>query len=151
MGAGCFINRTRGLLSQVSKQLFRKSGAGFFALSIWATVALAPASSWALDRDTGAVLTLGGYGIAGGAVLGLISLPLTQNVRSIFVGTSVGLYLGLLVGFYHVMHRDDPENPLHSEVAGQILLAEDPHLRSSATLWKVIPLEAESRWVITRF
>jgi hypothetical protein len=72
----------------------------------------------AMDRDVRAVLAGGAYGLVGGTALGLASYPFTQRTRNIFVGTSIGLYLGLVVGFYHVWHRDDPENPLRVDAGG---------------------------------
>ena len=68
----------------------------------------------AMDRDVRAVLVAGGYGLLAGTALGLVSYPLTRDTRSIFIGTSVGLYLGLIAGIYYINNRDDPGNPLRS-------------------------------------
>lgn len=71
-------------------------------------IILAPTRAWALDRDVRRVLVAGGYGMAAGTVLGALSVPFTQNVRTMFVGTSLGLYLGLVVGVYYVLDQDNP-------------------------------------------
>lgn len=74
-----------------------------------------PRSAHALDRDVRAVLIAGLYGIAGGTILGAASLPLTREPRTVFMGSSLGLYLGIAVGFYYIWHRYDPGNPLHMD------------------------------------
>lgn len=70
----------------------------------------------ALDRDAKSVLTGGAYGLLGGTVIGVLSYPLTRDARSIFIGSSVGLYLGIVVGAYNAIDRDNPDNPLRSEL-----------------------------------
>ncbi len=50
----------------------------------------------AIDRDVRSVIIAGGYGILGGTVLGAASYPLTRDLRSVFLGTSIGLYLGII-------------------------------------------------------
>ena len=65
-----------------------------------------------MDRDVKSVLVAAAYGIAGGTVLGLVAWPIAQDSRAIFIGSSMGLYLGTAVGFYHIGSREDPENPL---------------------------------------
>jgi hypothetical protein len=85
-------------------------------LAVCAATALAPVRpAHAVDRDVRAVLIGGLYGMAGGTILGLASYPFTQKPRSIFIGTSIGLYLGIAVGFYYIWNRYDPENPLQPE------------------------------------
>jgi hypothetical protein len=86
-----------------------------FVTLLVATFIARPPAARAMDRDLRAVLVAGGYGVLGGTVLGLASYPLTRDTRSIFIGTSVGLYLGLLVGIYFVIDRDSPGNPLRAE------------------------------------
>lgn len=66
----------------------------------------------AFNRDQRTVATAGLYGTLVGTLVGLVTLPVTQSGRNVFVGSSVGLYLGLAVGLYHMNHRDDPDNPL---------------------------------------
>jgi len=65
-----------------------------------------------LPRDVKAVLTTSLYGLVGGTVMGVASYPLTGDPKSIFVGSSLGLYLGIGVGIYYILNRDDPNNPL---------------------------------------
>ena len=48
------------------------------------------------------------FGTLGGA----LSYGFTQDWRTIFQGTSVGLYLGIAVGIYYSLEHDNPENPL---------------------------------------
>jgi hypothetical protein len=82
-------------------------------LLVTGAMALAvPTPAKAMDRNVKALLVAGSYGMVGGTLLGALSLPFTQNVRSMFVGTSLGLYLGLAVGVYYVVERDNPGNPL---------------------------------------
>ena len=90
---------------------------GLRATAIAALLSIAwPATgAQAMSRDVKDVLTLGLYGIVAGTALGLATLPLAKSSRAIFIGSSVGLYLGLATGFYHITHRDDPGNPLRSD------------------------------------
>jgi hypothetical protein len=83
-------------------------------LSGMAAVVVSSPSAQAMDSNVRAVLVAGGYGIAGGTLLGLATLPLSQDSRSVFIGSSVGLYLGVAVGLYFISHRDDPDNPLRN-------------------------------------
>jgi hypothetical protein len=91
----------------------RRSACGLALLALAAFAGARPAH--AIDRDVRAVIVAGEYGLLGGTVLGLATLPFTESARSVFQGTSLGLYLGIAVGFYYVMHRDDAENPLRME------------------------------------
>jgi hypothetical protein len=70
------------------------------------------ASARVTRKDVLIVGTTSLYGMAAGTVLGLASLPAHQSVRGVFQGTSLGLYIGIIVGLYHLQHQDDPENPL---------------------------------------
>lgn len=65
----------------------------------------------AMSRDVKAVLITGLYGIAAGTALGLISWPMTGSSRAVFIGSSIGMYLGVGTGIYFITHRDDPGNP----------------------------------------
>lgn len=60
----------------------------------------------AMDRDVRTVLVAGEYGLLGGTLLGLATVPFNQDSRAIFIGSSVGLYLGLAVGLYYVFQRE---------------------------------------------
>lgn len=66
-----------------------------------------------MDRDVRSVLRTSAYGALAGTALGVVSLPATKSVRGVFIGTSLGLYLGIAIGIYHITHRDDPGNPLN--------------------------------------
>ena len=50
----------------------------------------------------------------GGTIVGAAIVPFSQNVRTLFLGTSVGLYLGIVVGLYYVFDRYDQQNPLRT-------------------------------------
>ena len=54
----------------------------------------------------------GFYGMVGGTVVGFLTVPATGTLRSAFIGSSVGLYLGVAVGVFYWMERDNPGNPL---------------------------------------
>src|SRR5690606_28800996 len=82
------------------------------ALGLVMALALIPCQSYALSRDVKSVFVAGAYGALGGTVLGLAAYPSTQEARSIFMGTSIGLYLGLVVGIYFIANRNNPDNPL---------------------------------------
>lgn len=69
-----------------------------------------------MDADTRTVLRDGGWGLLGGTAAGLIALPLTGGgARSVFIGSSVGLYIGLIAGFYHIYTKDDADSPFRAE------------------------------------
>jgi hypothetical protein len=76
-----------------------------------------PRPARAMDKDVRSVLVGGGYGLLGGTLLGLASYPLTRDARSVWIGSSVGLYLGLVVGIYYAIDRNNPENPLKTQVS----------------------------------
>src|SRR5262245_35933188 len=78
---------------------------------IIAAVSATPAH--AVTREVRNVFTTTVYGIGGGTILGLISYPFTRDPKTIFMGSSIGGYLGFAIGIYHISHRDDPGNPLH--------------------------------------
>lgn len=101
----------------------------------------------AIDRDVRSVIVAGGYGILGGTILGLASYPLTRDGRSVFIGSSVGLYLGIIAGIYYVMDRDNPENPLRARE-----LTDLPRLASSPGEASPVPPPLVSfRFAVARF
>jgi hypothetical protein len=60
-----------------------------------------------------------GLGVLGGTLIGLISFPFSQDARTIFMGSSVGLYVGAAAGVYFNGHRDDAKVLLdHVPVSG---------------------------------
>ncbi len=75
---------------------------------------LTPKRAEALDQSVATVITCGEYGLVGGTFLGLASLSFTKKTRSIFLGSSLGLYAGILAGLYYATHMDDPANPFRS-------------------------------------
>jgi hypothetical protein len=77
----------------------------------------------ATDRDVKAVITAGSYGILFGALGGLIAWPISGSERAIFLGASLGLYLGIGAGFYHVAARDDLENPLRASPSLSLMMS----------------------------
>ena len=92
----------------------RSSNCRFIALILLAVTALAPQRVQAVDRDVLFVIETAQYGLIGGTVLGLASLPMTHNARTIFIGSSIGLYLGIAAGLYLIFDREpsggDPFN-----------------------------------------
>lgn len=111
MGAhGATLTRAAAV-ALVGWQSAARAGAWIVVLAV-AVAALRPIPARALDRDVKAVILTSLYGAVAGTVLGAASYPFSQSVRGIFMGTSIGLYLGAAAGTYHVYHRDDPENPL---------------------------------------
>lgn len=95
----------------------------FLAAVLIAALHLVPAAVMAdeekLDsRDLRDVLVLGGYGAAAGAGAGMVLWPLTGRPSSLVTGAGTGFILGVLVGVYHVTHRDDPTNPFSGALAG---------------------------------
>ena len=75
-------------------------------LSVQTVLFVAPSNAHALEPDTRTVLKSGLYGTLAGAGAGVLSRALGSNTRSIFVGASVGLYMGLVLGFYYIWDRD---------------------------------------------
>jgi len=73
---------------------------------------LSPSKAAAMDKDVKAVIVAGTYGLAAGTLVGFALFPFTKKNRSIFLGSSIGLYLGIAVGLYFIANRYDPNNPL---------------------------------------
>lgn len=127
-------------------------------LPLWVvalSIALPAPSAQALDRDSRTVLKAGTYGILAGTAVGLLTWPVSQTNRSVFIGSSMGLYLGLAVGIYHITHRDDPSNPLResADARGETdelsssILSEGP----AAGVTGPGPAILELRWDVARF
>lgn len=60
-------------------------------------------SAYALDAKAKALATMALYGTVGGAMLGTASMAFGTSERSIAVGASLGLYVGLIFGGYVVL------------------------------------------------
>jgi hypothetical protein len=66
---------------------------------IWVgTVLIAPNPSYSMSPKVKTVLVFGGGGALAGTLLGLLTLPFSSNARGVFMGSSIGLYLGLAGG-----------------------------------------------------
>jgi hypothetical protein len=89
-----------------------KVGKKMAPLLLGLALLLPPAPAAAMSRDVRSVIVTGAYGALGGTAIGLVLYPVTHSARGVFIGTSVGLYLGIIAGLYHIHHRDDPMNPL---------------------------------------
>lgn len=92
---------------------FRNLLASIFSLARWRVILLLPAiclpisSAMAASESLGAIEKRGKviarsamYGLAGGLVVGLASQVVKSKVKNIFVGGSLGLYAGILMGVY---------------------------------------------------
>jgi len=84
------------------------------------SVSVATKPAYAMDRDVKTVIKYGGYGILVGTGVGLITWPFTQDLRAVFMGTSIGLYLGIAIGIYQVFNRENPQNPLNQMVSQMV-------------------------------
>lgn len=94
-------------------KLRRAACLGFALLALFAVSAgVGSRHAQAIDRDVKAVLVVSTYGLLGGTVLGLAALPFNQDIRTVFIGASLGLYLGIVIGIYYVYDRYDQNNPL---------------------------------------
>mgnify|MGYP001256840212 CR=1 FL=1 len=65
-----------------------------------------------------AVSRWGAAGLATGALTGVVVAPIAQSARPVFLGASVGLYLGLVVGLYKEWELANPEPGIPAENEG---------------------------------
>ena len=65
------------------------------------------------------------YGAGAGTVVGLAGVPFSKSIKTMFVGTSVGLVLGIIAGVYHINNRNNPQNPFNNDF--QPFPSEDPN------------------------
>lgn len=76
----------------------------------------------AMDPRAEVMLSVTGYGIAAGTLLGIASLAFDTEVRAIAVGASLGLYAGILFGSYivlsHHYKKNNPDTDLYPEGDG---------------------------------
>lgn len=96
--------------------------------------------TYAMSRDVKSLLKYSGIGLGAGTLVGLVTLPLTQNVNGIWIGSSVGLSLGLIVAIYQIYNRNDPQNPLSPN-------AETAELK----YYSPPPSQAQFSWVVVQF
>lgn len=72
----------------------------------------------ALDPKLKMMVTMAGYGIVGGALLGTASLAFDTGGRSIAKGASLGLYAGLLFGGYVILNYEMKKRGFGQEEKG---------------------------------
>jgi hypothetical protein len=84
----------------------------FLSAAVFGAMGAGSRQAEAIDRDVKAVMVVSTYGLLGGTVLGLAALPFNQDIRTVFIGSSLGLYLGIAIGIYYVYDRYDQNNPL---------------------------------------
>ena len=108
-------------------------------------LALGTHSARAWDQDKRTIVSTSSYGILVGTLAGLLTLPVHGNGRTVFVGTSVGLYLGIVVGLYHNAHRYDPSNPLRA------WLEEDRARQRGFEIPKIPRAPLQVDWVVAQF
>lgn len=114
-------------------------------LSVGLSVTIGAPRAQALERDSRTMLKAGGYGLLAGTAVGLLTWPVSKTSRSVFIGSSIGLYLGLAVGIYHITHRDDPSNPLRAD-SGPI-----PPAPAALAPGGSEPAILDLRWDVARF
>ena len=91
-----------------------KQAAVIFVL-VFAFSSLTPSSTLAAGTsDFKTLETFSLYGAGAGTLAGLVTVPFTKDIRTMFIGTSVGLFLGIIAGFYHINNRGNPENPFNN-------------------------------------
>ncbi len=73
--------------------------------------ALAPRPARAMSSEVRGVIRIGGYGILGGTLLGLTAYPMTGKVQTVFLGSSVGLYVGLAIGLVYALESEHEPAP----------------------------------------
>ncbi len=78
----------------------KKIATFFMAMIVMATLTRPLPAQAAMPAKARAVLTIIGYGTAGGALLGTASLAFGTSTRAVAQGASIGLYAGILFGAY---------------------------------------------------
>jgi hypothetical protein len=83
----------------------KKSRLFIFVLifSLMSQLTFAQENKGGMPPKTKAFLIVSGYGMAGGALLGLASMAFGEEARAIFQGASLGLYAGMLFGGYVIL------------------------------------------------
>ncbi len=98
-----------------ASQINCHDGRAQLQLAQWLPILLFVASfqlpAWAeMDPKVKVVSSMAVYGAVGGAFLGTASLAFGTEVRTIFVGASLGLYAGILFGSYIVLSYTAKKN-----------------------------------------
>lgn len=89
----------------------------------------AQASVWSsAPEPVRAVSRWGAAGLATGALTGVVVAPIAQSARPIFLGASVGLYLGVVVGLYKEWELAYPEPGIPENEGGPQTFVESPPL-----------------------
>ena len=70
------------------------------------TLLFSSVSNASLDPKLKMVVTMAGYGVVGGALLGTASMAFGSGGRSIAKGASLGLYAGIIFGSYIILNYE---------------------------------------------
>lgn len=65
----------------------------------------------AASRNVNSVIRAGSYGLLVGTLVGAASFPFNRDVKRVFIGSSVGLYVGIVAGIAYVATRDGKSPP----------------------------------------
>lgn len=124
-----------------------------FAILLLMALTLATGSreAHAMSRQVRGLLTLGEYGLVGGTIIGLAAYPLTGEGRSIFIGSSVGLYVGLVFGLGYVLSSNGDEDPFWARRSKwESSSLEMPGVSQREAAWVGKPI-FEMRWQVGSF
>lgn len=118
----------------------------------------APAHALSLHPNVKRVIVFGAYGTAFGTLGGLVSLPLSRDWRTLFLGSSVGLYLGLAVGIVyaatysetdHLLNRIVPGSQAGLSPSGSLEIT--PRQPDTPKGWQQSDTLAHVQWVVAEF
>lgn len=88
-------------------------------ISVLVVTFFSPRESLALNKPAKIFVLTSTYGVMAGALTGVASLAFTssprQHLRNIAIGSSAGLYVGLLLGAYMIWGVPDPASVKASE------------------------------------
>lgn len=95
--------------------LIKKLQVIIYAIGLVGLTSYSP-NALSIEPKVKAVITMAGYGTVGGALLGAASLAFDTGGRSVAIGASVGLYIGLIFGSFivvsHKLKAYNAENPV---------------------------------------
>lgn len=84
----------------------------FLVFTLLVTLTFPKQARAEMDPKLKAFLITSGYGVGGGALLGLASVALGAKARAIAQGASLGLYAGMIFGAYIILsHQYRMNNP----------------------------------------